>query len=253
MNQDFAGKVALITGGNSGIGRSTALLFARKGAKTVIAARRMQAGEETVRLLNEAGGEAIFVPTDVSKATEVAALVDKTMALYGRLDYAFNNAGVIEPRPFKPITECSEEEWDQVMNINLKGVWLGIKYQIPAMLKGGGGSIVNMSSIFGLLGAGSCGAYAASKHAVIGLTKSVAKNYARQGIRVNAICPAFIDTPMVDFVTDNPDLLEEVAARHPIGRLGTPQEIAEAVVWLCSDAASFVTGHALVADGGYLA
>jgi NAD(P)-dependent dehydrogenase (short-subunit alcohol dehydrogenase family) len=252
MNNDFAGKVALIPGGNSGIGRSTALLFARKGAKTVIAARRIQAGEETVRLINEAGGEAIFVPTDVSKATEVAALIHKTIELYGRLDYAFNNAGVIEPRPFKPITEFGEEEWDQVMNINLKGVWLCMKYQIPAILKGGGGSIVNMSSIFGLLGTGSGGAYAASKHAVIGLTKSVAKQYAKHGIRVNAICPAFIDTPLIDFITSEPDSLAVLAAEHPIGRLGTPQEIAEAVVWLCSDAASFVTGHSLVADGGYL-
>jgi len=253
MSNDFAGKVALVTGGNSGIGHSTALLFARKGAKTVVAARRRQAGEETVRLINEAGGEAVFIPTDVSKATEVAALIHKTVELYGRLDYAFNNAGIIEPRPSQPITELSEEAWDQVMNINLKGVWLGMKYQIPAILKGGGGAIVNMSSIFGLLGGGGGGAYTASKHAVIGLTKSVAKHYATQGIRVNAICPAFIDTPLIDFITSEPDSLAALAALHPIGRLGTPQEIAEAVVWLCSDAASFVTGHALVADGGYLA
>ncbi|MEZ4727949.1 MAG: SDR family oxidoreductase [Caldilineaceae bacterium] len=195
----------------------------------------------------------LFIPTDVSKATDVAALIQQTVALYGRLDYAFNNAGILEPRRGIPITEFSEEEWDQVLAVNLKGVWLCMKYQIPALLRGGGGAVVNMSSIYGLHGTHAGGAYAASKHAVIGLTKSVAKYYATQGVRVNAICPAFIDTPLIDFITNEPTTLATLAARHPVGRLGRPEEIAEAVVWLCSEAASFITGHALVADGGYLA
>jgi NAD(P)-dependent dehydrogenase (short-subunit alcohol dehydrogenase family) len=203
-------------------------------------------------LIHEAGGEAVFIPTDVSKALEVAALIDKTVERYGRLDYAFNNAGIIDPSHSPSITECSEGAWDQVININLKGVWLCMKYQIPVLLQQGCGAIVNMSSIFGLVGTNSGGVYSASKHAVIGLTKSVAKQYACQGIRVNAICPAFVDTPLIEFITNDPNLRAALAALHPMGRLGTPQESAEAVVWLCSEAASFVTGHALVADGGYL-
>ena len=252
MSNEFTGKVVLVTGGNSGIGRHAALLFAKKGAKTVIAARRIQEGKETVRLIKEAGGDAIFVQTDVSKAVEVEELIRKTVETYGQLDCAFNNAGVTDVRATPSVVDYGEEEWDRIININLKGVWLCMKYEIPVIIKQDRGSIVNMSSIYGLKGENTGGAYSASKHAVIGLTKSAALQYAKHGIRVNAICPAFIDTPFVDFITNNPDALEDFIALHPIGRLGTPDEIAEAVVWLCSDAASFVTGHSLAADGGFL-
>ncbi|MGH7963497.1 MAG: SDR family oxidoreductase [Candidatus Binatia bacterium] len=246
------GKVAVVTGGGSGIGRATAQAFARVGAKVVVADVVIDGGEETVRLIQAAGGEALFVRTDVAKGTEVEALVTKTVATYGRLDCAFNNAGI--EGQFVPIIEGSEEMWDQVIDINLKGVWLCLKSEIVQMLKQGGGAIVNTASVAGLIGAAGGSAYVASKHGVNGLTKTAALEYAKQGIRVNAVCPGVIRTPMVErAISANPQMAEFMAAVEPVGRLGKPEEIAEAVVWLCSDAASFVTGLPMVVDGGWTA
>lgn len=214
MNYNFAGKVALVTGGNSGIGRSTALSFARNGAKVVIAARRVPAGEETAALIVHAGGEAIFVRTNVSQASAVEALIQTIADTYGRLDFAVNNAATFGPK------------------------------------HNTGGAIVNMASIASLRAGRT--AYTTSKHGLIGLTKSTALQFAPQGVRVNAICPALIETPMVDDLISDPDGRRRLTDLHPIGRLGTPDDIAEAVMWLCSPAAAFVTGHSLVADGGYL-
>lgn len=245
----FADKVALITGGSTGIGRATALVFAREGAKVVVASRGVEGGEETVRLIKDIGGEAFFVKTDVAKASEVEALVNKVVETYGRLDIAFNNAGV--EGQVKPIIEQTEADFDFVMDINVKGVWLSMRYQIPQMLKQGSGAIVNTSSTLGLVGFAGISPYVASKHAVLGLTKSVALEYAKSGIRINAVAPGAIETEMVNRVTDgNP---EAMAQLHPLGRIGKSEEIAEAVVWLCSDAASFITGQTLTIDGGYTA
>ena len=251
MGDSLQGKVAIITGGNSGIGKATAILFAAEGAKTIVSARRVEEGEDVVNEILKSGGVATFVQADVSKSTDVKALIDKAVSLYGRIDCLFNNAG-ISGNPGTPITELDEAEWDQVININLKGVWLGMKYVIPVMQKNGGGSIVNMSSIYGLLGSHlQMPAYTASKHGVIGLTKSAARDYAADNIRVNAICPAFIHTVMVDVpMAEDPALANKIMSLHPIGRLGTVEEIAEAVLWLSSDKSSFVTGHSLAADGG---
>ena len=248
MNNRFSDKVALITGGNSGIGLATSLQFAREGAKVAISARREEEGEAAVRQILEAGGEAIFIKTDVSRRSDIEAMVDKTLDTYGKLDYAFNNAGVSHGTPMHELTE---EEWDHVININLKGVWLCMKYQIPHILKTGG-AIVNMSSGYGLKGAAfGNSAYTASKHGVIGLTKAAALEYATQGIRVNSIVPGWILTPMVQQGIDNvPGLEAHALGESPLGRLGTPEEMSEAVVWLCSDAASYVNGHTMIADGG---
>jgi NAD(P)-dependent dehydrogenase (short-subunit alcohol dehydrogenase family) len=250
----LAGKVVLVTGGSSGIGRVTALRFAREGAKVVIASRRAEAGQETVHLIKERQGEALFVRTDVSQAPEVAALVTQTVGAYGRLDYAVNNAGV-EGRYGVPTAAYPEEDWDRTLAINLKGVWLCLKYEIAQMLQQGGGAVVNMASVAGLVGSAFLGAaYTASKHAVVGLTKTAALEYAQAGIRINAVCPGVIRTPMVaHFLGAHPQLEAPLTARHPVGRLGTPEEVAEAVLWLCSEAASFVTGYALAVDGGVVA
>ena len=209
--------------------------------------------KKLVQEIKEAGGEAIFVQTDVSKAAQVQTLIEKTVEEYGRLDCAFNNAGIEGPH-FVPLTDYSEEDWDQLMDINLKGVWLCMKYAIPHMLKQSKGAIVNMSSVTGLIGGRSGAPYCASKHGVIGLTKAVALEYATQGIRVNAVCPAVIQTEMAErlFFSD-PEIAKRVPGLHPMGRAGTVEEVAEVVVWLCSDAASFVTGHALPIDGGMIA
>ena len=251
MFRRFERKVALVTGASSGIGRAAALAFAREGAKVVVAARRSIQGEETAHLIRDNGGEAIFVKTDVSKASEVESLVNTIREAYGRLDCAFNNAGISSP--FLSLTaDLSEEEWDSVTNTNQKGIWLSMKYEIPLMLKQGGGAIVNMASILGLVGTSlGVGPYIASKHAIIGLTKAVALEYAKQGLRVNAICPGFIQTELIEVVTNNPGAEDQLIAAHPIGRLGKTEEIAESVLWLCSDGASFVTGHSLIVDGGY--
>jgi NAD(P)-dependent dehydrogenase (short-subunit alcohol dehydrogenase family) len=247
-------KVALVTGAASGIGRATALTFAREGAKLIIADLNEEGGQQTVHMITENGGEAMFVQVDVSNATEVEAMISKTVETYGRLDCAHNNAG-IGSRPRASLHECLEETWDRVLGINLKGVWLCMKYEIIQMLKQGGGTIVNTASIMGLVGSWSgTSAYNASKHGVVGLTKTAALEYAKSGIRVNAVCPGYIRTPLLEStLTSRPDMEEQIVSRHPVGRMGHPEEIAEAVVWLCSDAASFVTGHTMTVDGGYVA
>jgi NAD(P)-dependent dehydrogenase (short-subunit alcohol dehydrogenase family) len=247
-----AGKVALVTGASSGIGRATALAFAREGAKVVVADVTVEGGEETVAQVKRAGGEAIFVKTDVSKAVEVEALVAKAVATYGRLDCAHNNAGVAGNA--KTIVDDTEDNWDRILAINLKGVWLCMKYEIAHMLKQGGGAIVNTASGAGLIGVRRGGAYVASKHGVVGLTKTAVLEYAKAGIRVNCICPGPIDTPMLQGIGgSNQVVIERMVAAQPGGRLGEPAEIAEAAVWLCSDAASFITGLPMPVDGGYTA
>ncbi len=245
-------KVALVTGGGSGIGRAAALTFAREGARVAVSDVVVEAGEETVQLIKNADGEAVFIKADVSQASEVDALIGKVVKAYGRLDCAHNNAG-IEGNSAK-IADYDEADWDCVIAINLTGVWLCMKYEIPQMLQQGGGAIVNTSSVAGLLGFRTGSAYVASKHGVLGLTKTAALEYAKSGIRVNAVCPGAIDTPMMGRITDHrPHRAAKMAAGEPVGRMGTPQEIAEAVVWLCSDAASFVTGHPMTVDGGIVA
>jgi NAD(P)-dependent dehydrogenase (short-subunit alcohol dehydrogenase family) len=252
MTAELDGKVGLVTGGTSGIGRETAVLFAKAGAKVVVAGRREAEGHETVELIRAGGGDALFVKADVSKASEVEALVKKTVENFGRLDVAFNNAGI--EGVWVPIVRQSEEDWDRTIAINLKGVWLCLKYEIRQMLRqGGGGAIVNMSSVTGLIGSASAAAYSASKHGVIGLTKSAALENAKGGIRVNAVCPAVIETPMAERIFGAPQVHKFVLSCHPIGRFGRPMEVAEAVVWMCSDSASFMTGQSMVLDGGFLA
>jgi NAD(P)-dependent dehydrogenase (short-subunit alcohol dehydrogenase family) len=252
MATELEGKVGLVTGGTSGIGRETAVLFAKAGAKVVVAGRRAPEGEETIELVRAAGGEGLFVKTDVSKASEVETLIQKAVERFGRLDVAFNNAGI--EGVWTPIVRQSEEDWDRTIAVNLKGVWLCLKYEIRQMLKqGGAGAIVNMSSTTGLVGAVGAAAYSASKHGVIGLTKTAALENAKSGIRINAVCPGFVETPMADRVFRAPGVHKYVLSCHPIGRLGRPTEIAEAVLWMCSDRASFMTGQSLVLDGGFLA
>ncbi len=246
------GKVALVTGGTSGIGRETAVLFGERGARVVVAGRRVNDGKETVDLIHSAGGEGIFVQTDVSEASEVKAVVEKTVEAFGGLDYAFNNAGT--EGKWVPIVEQSEEDWDQTIDINLKGTWLSLKYELQQMLKQGrGGAIVNNASISGFIGSYGSATYAASKHGVLGLTKAAALEVARSKIRVNAVCPAAIETPMADRLFGEPDIRKKVLGFYPLGRFGEPLEVAEAVLWMCSSAAGFMTGQSLVLDGGFLA
>ncbi len=252
MAGDLQNKVAIITGGTSGIGREAAVLFAQAGAKVVIAGRREAEGAETAALVRAAGGEALFVKTDVAKAADVQALVQKTVEKFGRVDVAFNNAGI--EGVWVPIVEQSEEDWDRTIDINLKGVWLCLKYQVQQMLKqGGGGAIVNMSSIAGLMGGAGAAAYCATKHGVIGLTRSAALEYASKKIRVNAVCPAVIETPMADRIFGEPEVTKHILSLHPLGRFGTSREVAEAVLWMCSEKSAFMTGHYIVLDGGFLA
>ena len=251
--EEFEGKVALITGGGSGIGRATALAFAREGAQVVIGNRNEKRGEETVAMIRKAGGEASFQRTDVLVTKDIEALVKHAVSNYGGLDLAFNNAGV--EGDVAPLTEQTEENYDAVMDVNVKGVWLSMKYEIPQILKRGGGAIVNCSSVAGLIGFPNMAPYFASKHAVIGLTKVAALEYSAKGIRINAVNPAVIDTEMVDRLAAGFGMKKEddLAPLHPIGRLGRVEEIAEAVLWLCSKKSSFVTGHSLVVDGGFTA
>jgi NAD(P)-dependent dehydrogenase (short-subunit alcohol dehydrogenase family) len=252
MTTELRGKVAIVTGGTSGIGRDAAVLFAKAGAKVVVAGRREVEGKQTIDLIHAASGEGMFVKTDVSKATEVAALVEKTVEKFGRLDMAFNNAGI--EGNWIPIVEQSEEDWDHTIDINLKGVWLCLKHEIRQMLKqGGGGAIVNMASVAGWIGSPGAATYCASKHGVMGLTKAAALETARSGIRINVVCPAVIETPMGERVFGAPGMRKYALSLHPIGRFGRPEEIAEAVVWMCSERASFMTGQSLVLDGGFLA
>lgn len=249
----LSGKVAVITGAASGIGRATALEFAQQGAVTVLADIDENGGRETVDLVESAGGKSIFLAVDVSSARDVAALIDGVTQRFGRLDCAVNNAGI--DGAVAPLAESTEENWDQVMGVNLKGVWLCLKYEIPPMLARRAGSIVNISSVAGLVGVDQgFSAYIAAKHGVIGLTRAAALEYATRAIRVNAICPGGVRTAMLDRVIGDGVITEEQAGLlQPIGRLGRPEEIARTVAWLCSDSASFITGQAIAADGGYTA
>ncbi len=244
------GKVALVTGGASGIGRATALAFAREGAGVAVADVDATGSRETVRLISERGGEAAFVRTDVTRAQEVQALVSEVVRIHGRLDCAFNNAGTVG----KPSSaaQCQEEDWDRVISVNLKGVYLCLKYELQYMLKQERGAIVNTASVAGLIGVRNNVAYVASKHGVVGLTKAAALECAQAGIRVNAVCPGFVRTPILG-LDGTPEAESRYARLQPIGRLASPEEVAEAVVWLCSDAASYVTGHMMSVDGGLTA
>lgn len=252
MTSQFDGKVAVVTGGSSGIGQATAVAFGKAGAKVVVAARREAEGAETVRLIQQAGSEAVFVKTDVSQASEIEALVNKTVETYGRLDFAFNNAG-IESKTL-PLHEQPVEQFDQLMNINVRGLFLSMKYEIIQMLRQGGGVIVNNSSIGGLVAFPGIAPYNASKHAVMGITKSAALDYAKLGIRINAVNPGLISTDMMarfaEETGDAETANQQFAATVPMGRMGKPEEIASTVLFLCSDAASYMTGHSLVVDGG---
>ena len=248
----LADKVALVTGGGSGIGRAAALLFARESAKVVVADVSAEGGHETVELVQQAGGEAIFVPCDVSKSTEVEALINKCVQTYSRLDCAFNNAGILGE--MGKTAECSEENYDRLMSVNLKGVWLCMKYEIRQMLTQGAGVIVNTASNAGMRGQPELPVYGATKAGIVQLTRTAALEYIRSGLRINCVNPSLIWTPMVERqAADDPGLVDRLTEEQKIGRLGKPAEIAEAVVWLCSDAASFVTGHPMNVDGGDLA
>ena len=253
MIKDFEGKVVVVTGGGYGIGRAACLAFARDGAKVAVADVDVTSSEETVSLIKEAGGEAVFVKADVSQEAEVEALINKTVEIYGRLDCAFNNVGI--HKTFVSTIDFTQEDWNQMMDINLKGMWLCMKYEIPQMLKQGKGAIVNASSAAGLIAAPSNPAYPASKHGVVGLTKMAAIEFARKGIRVNCICPGpTTSTRMHEELAEFAmDIIEKMHDKVPMGRIAEPREIAEAAVWLCSDKASFVTGAALPVDGGLVA
>lgn len=254
MQKRFDGKVVIVTGASSGIGRVSALGFAREGAKVVAAARRVDEGARIVNEIKEAGGEAIFVKTDVSKADDVRNMVTKTIETYGRLDCAFNNAGIVGEAGMAT-ADHTEENWDSVMSVNLKGVWLCLKYQIPEMLKQGRGSIVINSSMYGLAASTVRHMpYSVSKHGLIGLMRTAAYEYAKQGIRVNAVCPGFTHSEMVDAALETlpPEFEQMILDNTPMGRIAETVEIANAVWWLCSDEASFVTGQALAPDGGWL-
>ena len=243
------GKVAFVTGAASGIGRATALAFTREGANVVVADIDRRRNEHTVRMIEDLGGQAHTVNCDVTRGEDVQSALTQTVERFGRLNYAFNNAGA-EQQP-KPTAEITEEEWDRIIAINLKSVFLCLKYEIPLMLQYGGGAIVNTSSGAGIKVFGRGAAYAAAKHGVVGLTKDAALDYASSNIRINAICPGIIDTEMMDrFTGGTPEERDRVIGQEPIGRMGRPDEIAATVVWLCSEEASFVTGHAMVADGG---
>jgi NAD(P)-dependent dehydrogenase (short-subunit alcohol dehydrogenase family) len=247
--QTFAGKSVLVTGAAGGIGRVTALAFAQAGARVAVSDLVTAGGEETADLIRQAGGQAIFIAADVTKADQVESMIAKVAATYGRLDCAFNNAGIEEENQIT--ADCEEALFDRIINVNVKGTWLCMKYEIRQMQKQGGGAIVNTSSVAGLVGAPLQPAYAASKHAVVGMTKTAGAEYGRLGIRINSVCPGIIRTSMMDRALErDPKRLKFIQNAHPIGRIGEAEEIANAVLWLCSDAASFVVGHPLVVDGG---
>jgi NAD(P)-dependent dehydrogenase (short-subunit alcohol dehydrogenase family) len=245
----FAGRVAFITGAGSGIGRATALAFPAQGAAVAVSDNSEKDLHETARLIEDRGGQALPVLCDVTRSDDVAAAVAAAVREFGRLDFAFNNAGV--EQPVAPLHEISDEQWDRIIDINLRGVFYGMKHEIPAMLATGGGAIVNTSSGAGVIGIAGQSAYAASKHAVIGLTKAAALDYAAAGVRINAVCPGIIETPMMDrFSGGTEEGRQRVIGQEPVGRMGRPEEIASAVLWLCSDLGAFTVGHALVVDGG---
>lgn len=249
--KDFSDRVAVVTGAGSGIGRSTAVLYAEHGARVVVSDVNDAGGQETVNLIKKDGGEAIYVHTDVSQPEECKNLVNQALARYNRVDFACNNAGI--GGELNPVARMSIEGWEKTICINLSGVFYSMRYEIEAMLKNGGGSIVNMASILGQVGFEGAAAYVSAKHGVVGLTRTAALEYSRQGIRINAVGPAFIETPMIGGVTADPDAAQALIAAHPIGRLGRPEEVAELVIWLSSDRASFVSGGYHEVDGGYLA
>lgn len=247
--RDFRGKVALVTGAANGIGRAAALAFARSGASVAVADVSERGNQETARMIREVGGRVLVVKCDVTRTDDVRRALDAIVEQFGRLDFAFNNAGV-EYKP-TPLAEIGEEEWARIIDVDLRGVFLCMKYEIPLILKQGGGAIVNTSSGAGVRGFKGGTAYVAAKHGVIGITRAAALDYAQSNIRINAVCPGIIDTPMMErFSGGTPQGRQAVIAQEPVGRMGMPEEIAAAVVWLCSDEAHFVVGHAMVIDGG---
>jgi NAD(P)-dependent dehydrogenase (short-subunit alcohol dehydrogenase family) len=251
MTERLEGKVTLITGGTSGIGRVAAVVFAKEGAKIAVSGRNSDEGEKTVAMVKEAGGECIFIKTDVSKTEEVQNMVNLTVQTYGRLDCAFNNAGV--GPLYAPLADYPEEAWDNIINIDLKGVFLCMKYEIPQLLKNGKGTIVNNASTTSIVGLIHRGAYVAAKHGVVGLTKVAALDYATQSIRVNAVCPGWTQTPMIEAVWErDPAAKEWQQSLSPMSRHATSEEVAEAALWLLSDSSSFTTGHSLLVDGGWV-
>lgn len=249
---NYTNKTALVTGGASGIGRATALAFAREGAKVVVADIAEAGGQETVQMIRETPGEAIFVRSDVTKWEEVANLINTAVEAYQKVDFAVNNAGIQGARA--RTAEYPQDVWQQVMDVNLNSVWYCMKFELDQMMEQGHGVIVNLASVAGLVGFPSHSAYVASKHAVVGLTRTAALEYIRRGIRINAVCPCFTDTPMVQReAKEEPEYVQRLIERVPARRMGTPEEVAAAVVYLCSEEAGFVTGHTLVLDGGITA
>lgn len=250
----LAGKVALITGAGGGQGRAAAVLFAQEGAKVVVTDVKVDGGEETVQLVRAAGGQAVFRTADVSQAAQVEAAVRFTVDTYGSLTILYNNAAVLH-RKDAVVTDLEEEIWDQVLDVNLKGIYLGCKYGVPEIIKAGGGSVINAASVAGLLGIGNVHAYTAAKGGVISLTRAVAMAYASQKVRCNVICPGAVDTPMMSHVLhgSNPKLRQGFERSHPIGRLGTPEDIAPLALFLASDESSWITGSVFTADGGFSA
>jgi NAD(P)-dependent dehydrogenase (short-subunit alcohol dehydrogenase family) len=252
MEKIFDNKVALVTGGSFGIGQATAIAFAKRGARVVIADCIEDKDHTTLHQIEAAGSKGFFVHCDVAKPGDITAMIDKTFSTFGRLDFAFNNAGI--EGISAPTQDCTLENWERTLAVNLTGIWLCMRHELPHMQRQGKGAIVNCASVAGLVGFAGLPAYVASKHGVVGLTKTAALENAKQGIRINAVCPGVIRTAMIDRITGKDKVVEQQFTNmEPVGRFGEPSEVAEAVVWLCSDAASFVTGHAMAVDGGWIA